>query len=71
MSVYVAIEAIINFPEDDIDAEKQWVLSLYERMQGAQDDIAGLLASADHGRILKMGSRSSSAAGPMWASHRF
>ena len=55
MSVYVAIEAIINFPEDDIDAEKQWVLSLCERMQGAQDDIAGLLASADHGRILKDG----------------
>src|SRR3989338_254416 len=55
MSVYVAIEAIINFQEDDIDAEKKWTLSLCERMQGAQDDIAGLLASADHGRILKDG----------------
>src|SRR3989338_6512237 len=55
MSVYVAIEAIINFPEDDVDTEKKWTLSLCERMQGAQDDIAGLLASADHGRILKDG----------------
>ncbi len=55
MDVYTAVEAIINFPEDDIDAEKQWVLSLRERMQGAQDDIRRLLASADHGRILKDG----------------
>src|SRR3989338_1170308 len=55
MNVYVAIEAIINFPEDDIDTEKQWVLSLCERMQGAQDDMQQLLSSADHGRILKDG----------------
>lgn len=55
MNVYVAIEAVINFPEDDIDAEKQWVLSLCERMEGAQKDIRQLLASADHGRILKEG----------------
>ena len=55
MSVYVAIEAIINFPEDDIDAEKKWALSLFARMQEAQKAIQQLLASADHGRILKNG----------------
>ena len=55
MSAYTAIEAIINFPEDDIDAEKQWMLSLCARMQGAHNDIRRLLSTADHGRILKDG----------------
>ncbi len=55
MGVYAAIEAVINFPEDDIDAEKQSVRSLREHVQGARDDIQRLLSSADHGRILKEG----------------
>ncbi len=55
MSVYTAIEAIINFPEDDVDTEKKWALSLRERTQDAQTAIEQLLASADHGRILKEG----------------
>lgn len=55
MSVYAVLEAIINFPEDDVDTEKKWALSLCGRMQEAQKAIQQLLASADHGRILKEG----------------
>lgn len=55
MNVYVAIEAIINFPEDDIDAEREWAMSLLQRMEGARGDIIRLLASSEHGRILKDG----------------
>ncbi len=55
MNVYVTIEAIINFPEDDVDVEKKWALSLHERMHEAQKAIQQLLDSADHGRILKEG----------------
>ena len=55
MDVYAVIEAVINFPEDDIDTGKQRVLSLRGRMREAQDDIQRLLSSADHGRILKDG----------------
>ncbi len=55
MDVYAAIEAIINFPEDDVDVEKGQASSLRGRMHEAQKALRQLLDSADHGRILKDG----------------
>lgn len=57
LGVYVMLEAIVNFPEDDIDAEKQWVTSLGEGIEGAKEDMGTLLVNSDHGRILKEGIR--------------
>lgn len=53
MKVYSEIEAIINFPEDDIDAAPlgQILLSLDE----AQNRVKALLDSSEKGKILKDG----------------
>jgi len=53
MSAYVEMEAIINFPEDDTAAKnRQKVVSL---IRSAQKRIDQLLATSEHGRLLKEG----------------
>ncbi len=55
MSLYITIEALINFPEDDIDAEgRQQIL---DRIEAQAQSIEALLKSADNGRLLKEGIR--------------
>jgi tRNA modification GTPase len=53
INVYIEIEAILNFPEDDIDVQARGRLS--ERIQEARRRVENLLKSSDQGRILKDG----------------
>lgn len=55
MNMYTAVEAIINFPEDDIGPEDR--AHLIGRLRGQQEKLAKLLASSRNGRILKDGIR--------------
>ncbi len=55
MSLYIHVEALINFPEDDIDADDR--ARIQERILEAHDRIGRLLISSQHGRILKEGIR--------------
>lgn len=55
MSLYTHIEALINFPEDDIDADGRE--TIVTRLARAEQRVARLLASSRHGRILKEGIR--------------
>lgn len=53
MLIYTEIEAVLNFPEDDIDAAgKKQVL---DKIADAADHVHQLLKSSEHGRILKEG----------------
>lgn len=55
MNVYTEIEAIVNFPEDDVDGRgRQEILSQIKEQRGR---IADLLRSADEGRLLRDGIR--------------
>jgi tRNA modification GTPase len=53
LEIYVEIEAIVNFPEDDVDAAGR--AGLKERIGNARRRMAKLLASGEQGRILKEG----------------
>jgi tRNA modification GTPase len=53
MEIYVEIEAIVNFPEDEIDASGR--SPLLKKIESAQQKVEHLLASSEHGRILKDG----------------
>lgn len=53
MNVYIEIEAILNFPEDDIDVQKRGRLT--ERISDSKKRVEKLLQSSDQGRILKDG----------------
>ncbi len=55
MSLYVTIEALINFPEDDIDAEGRQ--QIFDRINAQAQRVERLLKSADNGRLLKEGIR--------------
>ncbi|MCA9405126.1 MAG: tRNA uridine-5-carboxymethylaminomethyl(34) synthesis GTPase MnmE [Candidatus Omnitrophica bacterium] len=53
MNVYIEMEAIVNFPEDDIDSEGRQKLS--RDIDKAKEKVDRLLSSSEHGRILKEG----------------
>ncbi len=53
MQSYTEIEAFVNFPEDEIDTKGRTRIS--EDIQSAKQKVANLLASSDHGRVLKEG----------------
>lgn len=51
--LYVELEAIVNFPEDEIDASERDKLA--ERILAVEERVSILLASSDQGRLLKEG----------------
>ncbi len=53
MAVYTQLEAVVNFPEDDIDAAGKKELA--NKIRSAQNRIERLFKSGEHGRILKEG----------------
>ncbi len=53
MRVYVELEAIVNFPEDDLDPSDR--VKIQEDIQAVKNRVDRLLQSAEHGRILKEG----------------
>jgi len=55
MSVYTTLEALINFPEDDIDAQTHE--ALYKRIEEQNKHVQSLLANSHNGRLLKEGLR--------------
>ena len=55
MDSYVEIEAIVNFPEDDIDASSRQGLMV--RIDDAIQKVNTLLLSSDQGRIIKEGAK--------------
>lgn len=55
MAAYTEIEAIVNFPEDDIDAKTRKQLTF--QLKNSQDKIDRLITSGNQGRILKEGIR--------------
>ena len=55
MNVYTEIEAIVNFPEDDLDAAGR--RQIMERVSVQWDRVKALLESSHNGRILKEGIR--------------
>ena len=55
MSLYTEMEAIVNFPEDDVDASARG--ELQNRLLLVRGRIKALLKTSDQGRILKEGIR--------------
>lgn len=55
MKVYTTLEAFINFPEDDIDAQTSE--DIYKRIEEQSKRIEKLLANSSNGRLLKEGIR--------------
>ncbi len=55
MSLYVTVEALINFPEDDIDAQGRQ--QIFDRIQAQSQRVEHWLKSANNGRLLKEGIR--------------
>jgi tRNA modification GTPase len=55
MNVYTEIEAIVNFPEDDIDAAGR--RQIMERIETQRERVEALLESSRNGRVLKDGIR--------------
>ncbi len=53
LNIFIELEAVVNFPEDDIDIQGRKQIEL--RLQEAQDKVAQLLKSSEQGRILKEG----------------
>jgi len=49
------VEAYIDFPDEDIDPDTG--ASLVQRMESLEADLSSLLATAEHGRILRSGAR--------------
>jgi len=54
-SFYVEIEAIVNFPEDDINASGREVL--LKKLASAEKRVFKLLGTSDQGKVLKEGIR--------------
>lgn len=55
MNVYTSLEALINFPEDDIDTQVQ--NDLYKHIEDEGKHIEKLLTNSNNGRLLKEGIR--------------
>ncbi len=55
MNVYTEIEAIVNFPEDDIDAAGR--RQIMERIETQRERVEQLLQSSVNGQVLKEGIR--------------
>ncbi|HQP09881.1 MAG TPA: tRNA uridine-5-carboxymethylaminomethyl(34) synthesis GTPase MnmE [Candidatus Omnitrophota bacterium] len=55
MNVYVQIEAIVNFPEDDVNGDSSSSTLMWDQVHAAQERVEALLRSGEHGRILKEG----------------
>jgi len=55
MNIYTEIEAIVNFPEDDIDAAGRRQIA--ERIEVQRERIEELLASSRNGQVLREGIR--------------
>jgi tRNA modification GTPase len=55
MLVYTQCEAIVNFPDDDVDVGGR--LQIHSALESARQRTARLLATADQGRLLKEGMR--------------
>jgi tRNA modification GTPase len=55
MNVYTTLEALINFPEDDIDSQTQDDIS--SRIEEQSKCVQNLLANSNNGRLLKEGIR--------------
>jgi tRNA modification GTPase len=57
MNIYVEIEAIVNFPEDDLSANDKTRdrKPIKKAMEAAKERVERLLRSSEHGRILKEG----------------
>ncbi len=55
LRIYVQMEAIVNFPEDDLDASPR--MKLTGEIQSARNRVDHLLQSSEQGRILKDGIR--------------
>jgi len=53
MHIYVEMEAVLNFPEDEIDSQGRG--KLFKDMEQCGKRIKKLLVSSEHGRILKEG----------------
>lgn len=55
MHIYTALEALINFPEDDITVQVRD--DMHARIEEASEAISKLLANSNNGRLLKEGIR--------------
>ncbi|MEI7998564.1 MAG: tRNA uridine-5-carboxymethylaminomethyl(34) synthesis GTPase MnmE [Candidatus Omnitrophota bacterium] len=55
MSVYTTLEALINFPEDDIESQKHE--DIVKRIEEQNRRVQALLANSNNGRLLKEGLR--------------
>ncbi len=55
MNVYTTLEALINFPEDDIDMQTHD--DVYNRIEEQNKHIQTILANSNNGRLLKEGLR--------------
>lgn len=55
MNVYTQLEAMVNFPEDDVDP--QTVQQILDMVSDQEKRVQNLLLTADNGRILKDGIR--------------
>ena len=57
MNIYVEIEAIVNFPEDELgtDDKGRGLKMRLKAIHAAKKRVDGLLQSSEHGRILKEG----------------
>ncbi|MBF0483892.1 MAG: tRNA uridine-5-carboxymethylaminomethyl(34) synthesis GTPase MnmE [Candidatus Omnitrophica bacterium] len=55
MTVYVSVEALVNFPEDDTESDKTGFLK--EHLNKAIKKVEQILAASEHGRILREGIR--------------
>lgn len=53
MNVYIEMEAIVNFPEDEIDSKGRDRLK--KDIESAKEKVNQLLSSSDQGRLLKEG----------------
>jgi tRNA modification GTPase len=53
MSVYTEIEAIVNFPEDEINSAG--VIKILKQINNVKSRVDHLLVSSEHGKILKEG----------------
>ncbi len=53
MEIYTEIEALVNFPEDELDASKGD--QLFQNCSRQEKHVRTLLASSDHGKILREG----------------
>lgn len=57
MDIYIEIEAIVNFPEDEIDAsdEAKNFAPIQKKIQESKARVDNLLKTSEHGKILKDG----------------